>query len=166
EKNGTVIKQVNSLDLIEIALCEKPANPGAMFDILKSMPEEIEQLDINGLIEQMSNLSITIPGFFVYFEEGEFPKLIIVSERTNSLVENIISELGKVLDKKAQIITLSKELLSGNEIPLFKIKLEPIGFEEETKEYVDVEEILHDNNVFGEKQDAFFKSLVEKLKGE
>jgi len=146
EKNGQNYSRVGGLDLLEISLCAHPANEGAIFNIIKSDDNENHiDIDINDVIDVVSEHGLEIPGFYVYLDDSEIPKIIIKADRTNSLIEDIIDVIREEIEEKIPIEILSEELMTGEEIPIFRIVLEPIGVDESSS-YIDVSESLNIKN--------------------
>ncbi len=147
EKNGKSYSKVGGLDLLELSICSHPANEGAVFNIIKSddNQEEKTEISIDEIVDVISEHGLEVPGFYVYLDDSETPKIIIKTDRTNSLIENIISEIREEIDGEIPIEILSEELMTGEEIPIFRVILEPIGIDE-SNSYVDVSENLNIKN--------------------
>lgn len=102
--------------------CTKGMNQGAMFDVLKSAPEEAAKPDLGLLLKSFGDAPITLPGFSVIVEKGDTPSVIVCADRSNTLTDALVFELSKSLPNGVQVAV--REV--GGGIPVYKLQLLPV----------------------------------------
>lgn len=114
---------VKDMELAEITLCESGINQGAMFNMLKSADDKPQELET--ILNSFTDEPFSLPGFSVYVEKGNNPKVVVCADKSNSLTDMLILELSKRLPEGTTITVYEGGELS-EQIPVYKTLLTPM----------------------------------------
>lgn len=100
--------------------CERGQNPGAHFEILKSLPNEIilKEEDILNAIT-----ATELPSFWVFFDKMN-STVVIKADKRNNLTDALELQLQDTLPRNARIIV--SPIVTEAMIPLYAIKAHPL----------------------------------------
>lgn len=105
--------------------CEKGVNQGALFDILKSIPANLNP-SLEVLLNSFADDPLVMPGFSVTIEKSDNPKVVIRADRANSITDWLILELSKRLPENTPIVVYDDSLVVTDHIPIYKMQLTPL----------------------------------------